>query len=71
MIPKHTITQNERWNAFENAATHSYARSIIEENKTKSASTTDDTSSKSTMNAIEYSYILFSNFNNSCFIDLM
>ncbi len=34
-IPEVTVKQNEKWNAFENAATYSYARSIVEKNKRK------------------------------------
>jgi hypothetical protein len=30
-----TMKQNEKWNAFENAATYSYARSIVEKNKNR------------------------------------
>jgi hypothetical protein len=53
MIPLYKEKQNGHWNAFENAATHSYARSIVEKNKKKDASTPDDIHSKSTMNTIE------------------
>jgi hypothetical protein len=53
MIPLDKEKQNGHWNAFENAATHSYARSIVEKNKKKDASTPDDIQSKSTMNTIE------------------
>jgi hypothetical protein len=53
MIPLDKGKQNGHWNAFENAATHSYARSIVEKNKKKDASTPDDIQSKSTMNTIE------------------
>ncbi len=34
MIPVN-VTQNEQWDLFENAATYSYARSILEKNKNK------------------------------------
>ncbi len=55
MIPvkRKTNEINEEWNAFENAATHSYARSVVEKNNKKSALTTDDFHSKSTMSTFE------------------
>ncbi|CAF3258135.1 unnamed protein product [Rotaria sp. Silwood2] len=40
MIPKRD-SQNEQWDLFENAATHSYARSILEQNKNKNTLTTN------------------------------
>jgi hypothetical protein len=57
MIPVQKVKQNERWDAFENAATYSYARSIVEKNKKKGVSITDDVHSKSTMSTIEYKHI--------------
>jgi len=57
MIPVEKVKQNERWDEFENAATYSYARSILEENKKKGVSMTDDIYSKSTMSTIEYKHI--------------
>jgi hypothetical protein len=57
MIPVEKVKQNERWDAFENAATHNYARSIVEKNKKKGVSITDDVHSKSTMSTIEYKHI--------------
>jgi len=53
MIPVKKVEQNERWNEFENAATHSNARSIVSENKKKGVLITDEIDSKSTMNTIE------------------
>jgi hypothetical protein len=46
MIPEEGFPHNERWDVFENAATHSYARSILEKNKKKDVLTIDDSSSK-------------------------
>ncbi len=57
MIAVEKIKQNERWDAFENAATYNYARSIVEKNKKKGVSMTDDVHSKSTMCTIEYKHI--------------
>ncbi|CAF1149147.1 unnamed protein product [Rotaria sordida] len=53
MIPTNTIQQNDRWNAFESAATRNETRSIIAQNKTKNVLTTDDMYSKSTMDTTE------------------
>jgi len=47
-------TQNEQWDLFENAATHSYARSVLEKTKNKDNLITDDTASRKAMTSIEY-----------------
>jgi len=57
MIPVEKVKQNERWDAFENAATYSYARSIVEKNQKKGVSITDDVHSKSTISTIGYKHI--------------
>jgi len=53
MIPIND-TQNEQWDLFENAATYSYARSILEKYKKKDTSTIDDDKPRRTMNTTEY-----------------
>jgi hypothetical protein len=58
MIPVDGSQKNDRWNDFEHAATHSYARSIIEQEKRKGILTADDIYPKTTMNTTEYSYSL-------------
>jgi hypothetical protein len=47
-------TKNEQWDLFENAATYSYARSVLEKSKNKDNLITDDTTSRRTMTSIEY-----------------
>ncbi|UJR07511.1 hypothetical protein I4U23_011800 [Adineta vaga] len=46
IIPVEKSHLNEQWNVFENAATHSFARSIIEKNKKKGYLSVDDDHSK-------------------------
>ena len=46
--------QNDQWDLFENAATHSYARSVLEKNKNKNKLTIDDGKPKRTMTTTEY-----------------
>jgi hypothetical protein len=53
MIPIRKNQHYERWDAFENAATHSYARSIVTAKKKKDVSTTDDGYLKSSLGAFE------------------
>jgi hypothetical protein len=53
MIPTKD-SQNEQWDLFENAATHSYARSILEKNKNKDTSNTDDGKPRKFITKIEY-----------------
>ena len=53
MIPIKENQYDERWDAFENAATHSYARSILEKNKKKGILTTNDNYSR-TIDTTEY-----------------
>jgi hypothetical protein len=59
MIPMDKIAQNKQWNDFEDAATHSYARSIVEKNKKNKGVLTPNASySKSLISTIEYNYLL-------------
>ncbi len=53
MIPTKD-SQNEQWDLFENAATHSYARSVLEKNKNKDSLMIYDEKSRRTMATIEY-----------------
>ena len=46
-------SQNERWDLFENAATHVYARSVLEKDKNKDNLATDDDKPRRAMNTIE------------------
>ncbi|CAF1014905.1 unnamed protein product [Adineta ricciae] len=46
MVPLERFHLNEKWNVFENAATHSYARSVLERNKKKRSLIIDDSQSK-------------------------
>ena len=67
MISEKNSQQNERWDDFENAATHSYARSIVEQDKKKSGFAMDDVYLKSRININEYnetSVLIY--FNNIC-----
>ncbi|CAF3511447.1 unnamed protein product [Rotaria sp. Silwood1] len=48
MIPK-SDTQDEQWDSFENAATYSYVRSILENDKNKNALTTNHEQSNKIM----------------------
>ncbi len=56
MIPVEEFQHNERWDVFENAATHSYARSILEK---KDILTIADNHSKRTINTARYGYFSF------------
>ena len=71
MIPVDACRQNERWNTFENVATHSYARSLIQKNDKNNVSAQDDIQSKKATNTIEYDHFLSGDLNNYCSIDLM
>jgi hypothetical protein len=53
MIPMDEKKKTDLWNAFENAATYSHARSIFKENKTKQVSTSENSYSKKTMETVE------------------
>jgi hypothetical protein len=53
MIPINDA-QNEQWDLFENAATYSYARSILEKYKKKDSLTIDEDKPRRTMNTNEY-----------------
>jgi hypothetical protein len=65
-------SQNEQWDLFENAATHSYARSVLEKNKNKDNLTIHDETPRRIMTKIEYVYFLFILIIKSCiFIVLM
>jgi hypothetical protein len=55
MIPTEN-SQNEQWDLFENAATHSYARSILERNKNKDPSSPEDEKPRRTSTMTEYVY---------------
>lgn len=57
--------QNEQWDIFENAATHSYARSIVEKSKTKNSSITNENKSRSTITANEYVSLFGSEIDSS------
>ena len=59
MIPVEEFQHNERWDVFENAATHSYARSILEKDKKKDVLTIDDNYSKRTITTAEYDNLPF------------
>jgi len=56
MIPVEEFQHNERWDVFENAATHSYARSILEK---KDILTIANNHSKTTINTAKYGYFFF------------
>lgn len=59
MIPK-TESENEQWDSFENAATYSYARSILRKDNKKDVSAMDDEKFSRDMTKIEYvSYSIF------------
>lgn len=54
MIPIDEEEQSEEWDAFENAATHSYARSVLEQNRSQINSFgLDETSKRMTTTTIE------------------
>lgn len=59
-------SQNEQWDIFENAATHSYARSVLE--KSKNNLTTNENKSRSTISANEYVDKIRNNNLNSSLI---
>jgi len=58
MIPKKD-SQNEQWDLFENAATYSYARSVLEKNKNKDSLMNNGEKLRRTMTKIEYILFLF------------
>jgi len=65
-------SQNEQWDLFENAATHSYARSVLEKNKNKDNLTSHDETPRTIITKIEYVYLFFILMIESCiFIVLM
>jgi hypothetical protein len=51
-------SQNEQWDLFENAATYSYARSVLEKNKSKDILSTDNEKPRKFMTKIEYVYCI-------------
>ena len=46
MVPVERFHLNDKWNVFENAATHSYARSVLERNRKKISLAMNDSQSK-------------------------
>ncbi len=53
MIPVND-SQYEKWDLFENAATYSYARSVLEKNKNKEGLQGNDEKSRRNLNTNEY-----------------
>ncbi len=53
MIPVND-SQYEKWDLFENAATYSYARSVLEKNKNKEGLHGNDEKSRRNMSTNEY-----------------
>lgn len=49
-------SQNEQWDMFENAATHSYARSVLEKSKSKDRFIQNDGESESPITPNEYAH---------------
>ena len=54
MIPIHRGTLDEKWDTFENAATYSYARSVLKENKNKEQFNSIDDKPRRIMTTIGY-----------------
>ena len=54
MIPIDEKRKSEEWDSFENAATHSYARSVLEQTRSRKHSPRfDETSKRITTTTIE------------------
>ena len=49
-------SQNEQWDMFENAATNSYARSVLEKSKSKDHFIQNDGGSESPITSNEYAH---------------
>lgn len=60
MIPISRSNLDEEWDTFESAATYSYARSALKENKHKDQFTSVDDKPRKLMTTIEYVFFFFS-----------
>ena len=65
MIPREPNKKNEQWDAFEYAASYSYARSVVQKTRNRGAYATVEVKAKRMMSAIKYSSFLV-NSNNPC-----
>ena len=60
IIPIYQKDRSEEWDSFENAATYSYARSVLEQNQNRENFRRFDETSKRITTTIEYIFFHFS-----------
>ena len=65
MIPREPKKKNEQWDAFEYAASHSYARSVVHKTRNKDTYDTVEVKAKRMMSSIKYSPLPV-NSNDRC-----